>query len=93
MSEPVPFDRTAATAHVRLDGHESLCAQEARHTQRTLEAMTEAMRALTNNIAATNARVHERIDKLMWGVGKLAVMMAGGVIVGLAKMLWDVWRP
>lgn len=82
----------AATAHVRMDGHEALCMQQNKHVQHALETLTESIKALTSSVASTNSRIHERIDKLMWGISGLLVTGLGAVIFIIAQWLWEALR-
>ena len=92
MSETPYFDRTAATAHARLDGHERLCVQNAEYTQKSLQSLTDAIKALAETVGSTNVRLHSRIDKLMYGMGALIISAAGGAIFMLLQFLWEATR-
>lgn len=92
MAEPLQFDRTAATAHARLDGHEKLCVQNAEHTQKALQTLTDAIKALTEMMSATNVGLHSRIDRLMYGVAGILLSVAGGAIFLLSQWLFEVVR-
>lgn len=93
MNEPIYLkERDAATAHVRLDGHEKLCVQNAEHTQKALQTLTEAIRTLAETVSSTNVRLHARIDKLMWGIGGLIISVSGAAIFILLQWLWESLR-
>lgn len=92
MADQYIPDRSAATAHARIDGHEALCIQEAKHTQKALDALTDAIKTFVASTGVANSRLHARIDKLMWGMGGLILSAAGGLIFLLAQWLWEAVR-
>ena len=92
VSENIHYVRDAATAHVRLDGHERLCVQNAEHTQKALHTLADAVKTLTETVGCTNVRLHARIDRLMWGMGGLIVSAAGAAILVLVQFLWEAMR-
>ena len=89
---PQSAESMAMIANVRIDGHEALCLQQNKHVQQALETLTESIKSLASSVAATNCRLHERIDKLMWGIGGLFITGLGAIIFVIAQWLWETLR-